>query len=312
MVFKNVYFHQLHLYRREFSSDKQSNQKMTKVYQDISILNEKMQYVIDYELNEHDCIQITEEDDGKSEVLEIINQDDKYIFARLGRMRDIHQFQLRNTKTFKPDPIDKDDDQEIEVFTYLLLDRKNFIISYLKEQSAPSIQRLGHLLTQVFRDEGFFGEISSITIEDALPLISKKDQIGTINYKVSIPPEGSPYFNQEYTGLSEREYEALSNQKSIDFEIKLVVNRSKDSFENNRDRLSNVIRKITSFAQWVKVKAKNEDEYMQEYKIVDSPFTKRQKFDFDSGAESISEEIFKQLKNVYHVNQSDIEKFCRI
>src|SRR5699024_10700783 len=108
---------------------------------------------------------------GKSEVLEVIKQNEKYIFARLGRMKDIHQFHLRNRNTFKPAPIDKDEDQEIEVFTYLLLDRENFIISYLREQSAPSIQRLGHLLTQVYQTEKLFGEISSILIEDALSLI---------------------------------------------------------------------------------------------------------------------------------------------
>src|SRR5699024_1145576 len=173
-------------------------------------------------------------------------------------------------------------------------------------------QRLGHLLTQVFKDKEFFGEISSITIEDALPLISKKAQIGTINYKVSIPPEGGQYFSQEYTGLSEKEYEWLSNQKSIDFDVKLVVERNKDSFEGKRDRFSDLIRKITGFAKMVKIKAKNEDEYMQEYKIVDSPFKRRQKFNFNRNAESISEEIYKELKYVYQTNKNEIEEFCRI
>lgn len=309
MVFKNVYFHQLHMYRYEAGT---TDEEVEKRYQNTSFMDEKIQYIIDHELNEHSCIQITEEEDGKSEVLEIINENERYVFARLGRMKDVYQFQLRNRDTFKPDPIDKDDDQEIEVFTYLLLDRNNFIISYLKEQSAPSIQRLGNLLTQVFKSEKLYGEISSITIEDALPLISKKDQIGTINYKVSIPPEGSKFFNQEFTGLSEKEYEALSNQKSIDFEIKLVVNRMKDSFETSRDKFSSIIKKITKFSDWVKVKAKDEDEYMQEYKIVDSPLTKRQKFDFNSSADSISDEIYNQLKNVYHSNREEIEQFCRI
>lgn len=311
MVYKNVYFHQLHLYKVENDSKKQSSKKGDKLYQTSSLLNEKFQHIINRELNEHKCIRITEEDNGKSEVLEIIKEDEDYIFARLGRMRDIHQFHLRNTKTFKPDPIDKNDDQEIEIFTYLLIDRKDFIISYLKEQSAPSIQRLGNVITQVFKSNGFFGEISSITIEDALPLISKKDEIGTINYRVSIPPEGSKYFNQEYTGLTEKEYEQLSNQKSIEFEIKLVANRSKDSFEGNRNGFSDIIKKITRFAKSVKVKAKNKDEYMQEYKIVDSPFTKRQKFVFDSTAESISGEIFTQLRYVYQTNKKEIEQFYR-
>lgn len=308
MVFKNVYFHQLHLYKYE---ENDSDKSMEKSYQNVSILNEKFQHVIDYELNMYSCIQIAEED-GKSEVLEIIKQDDKYIFARLGKMKDVHQFQLRNKDTFEAEPIDKNEDQEIEVFTYLLIDRENFIISYLKEQSAPSIQRLGELLTQVFKKDKLFAEISSITIEDALPLLSKKDQIGTIHYKVSIPPEGSKYFNLEYTGLSEKEYEALSNQKSIDFEIKLVVNRNKDSFENNRNKLSEIIKKISGFSKWVKVKAKNYDEFMQEYKIVDSPLTRKQKFNFNSSADSVSDEIYKQLKSIYISNKSEIEQLSRI
>lgn len=308
MVFRNVYFHQLHLYKYEIDSSKKDSQKQ---YQKNEILNEKIQFIIDNELNEYNCIQVKEKDDGKSEVLEVINHDERYLFARLGSMKDVHQFQLRNRDNFKPDPIDKAEDQEIEVFTYLLLDRTNFIISYLKEQSAPSIQKLGDLLTRVFKEEKLYGEISSITIEDALPLLSKKDQIGTVNYKISIPPEGSEYFNQEFTGLSEKEYEALSNQKSIDLEVKLVVNRMKDSFESTRDKFPNIIKKIASFSEWVKVKAKNEEEYMQEYKIVDSPFTKRQKFEFDSSSESISDEIYKQLKSVYRNNREEIKQFSR-
>lgn len=312
MVYKNVYFHQLHLYKREFGSDKKSAKKMKKSYQKNEILNEKVQHIIEYNLNEHNCIEITEGNDGKSEVLEVISSDEKYIFARLGRMKDIYQFQLRNTRTFKPDPIDKADDQEIEVFTYLLIDRENYLISYLKEQSAPSIQRIGHLLTQIYKESELIGEISSITIEDALPLISNKGQIGTINYKVSIPPEGGKYFNQEYTGLSEKDYELLTNQKTIDFDIKLVVDRNKDSFEGNRGSFSDIIKKISGFAKSVKVKAKNNNEYMQEYNIVDSPFTKRQKFNFDRTVESIPDEIFKELKSVYQNNKKEIEEFCRI
>lgn len=312
MVFKNVYFHQLHMYKRSCDSDKESATNMKKDYLENHLLNEKVQSIIDNELNQHKCIQITEDDDGKSEVLEILHHDNDYIFARLGRMRDIYQFQLRNRTTFKPDPINKTDDQEIEIFTYLLLDRTNFIISYLREQSAPDIQKLGSVLTQVYKEEEIFGEISSITIEDALPIISKKHQVGTINYKISIPPEGGKYFTQEYTGLSEKEYDMLTNQKSIDFDIKLVVDRNKDAFNDGRNGFEKVIKKISNFASNIKVKAKNDDEYMQEYNIVDSLFTKRQKFNFERTAESIPREIYRQLKNVYLANKSDIEEFCRI
>lgn len=309
MAYRNVYFHQLHLYKRELIKDKKTADTFHKDYKEINVLDQKVQYIINNHLNEHNCIRTK----NSNETLEYLRQDDEYIFARLGKTKDIRIYHLRDRQTLKADPIQKNHTQELEVFTYVLINRKTYVISYLQEQSSPSIQILGDLISEIFYEEELFGEINSITVEDALPILSRKDRIGTISYRVSLPPEGSEYFNEEVTGLSEKEYDLLSNQKSIEFEIKLVAELNKDAFEEERENFVQIIKKIAKKAKSVKVKAKDDGEYQQEYNIVDSPFTKKTKFELEStDLEEMHKEIFTKLKMIYISEEKQIKKLCRI
>ncbi|PIC73716.1 hypothetical protein [Sporosarcina sp. P17b] len=307
MAFKQVYFHQLSIYRR---IDKKGTKEgdYNKDYLNNELIDKKIEQFFKKVLNEHKCVKIN----NSNETLEIIREDKDFIFARLGKAQDIRQYHLRDLETLKADPIQKNYTQVLENFTYILINRETYIVSYLKEQSSPSIQLLGDLITSGFKDEDLVGEISSITVEDALPILSKKDRIGTVSYRVSLPPEGSQYFTQEVTGLSEKEYDMLSNQKSIEFEIKLVAETNQDAFEN-RKSFTAVIGKLAKKAKRVKVKAKDDGEYLQEYNIVNSPFTKKTKFELENtDTNKIHIEILTKLKEIYFREETEILKFCRV
>lgn len=301
MTYKNVYFHKFRMYRRNFTMDESSADTLDKEYKDKEFVNHKFQNIIDNKLNDFNAVRIDEE---SHDTIEFIKENEKYIFAKMGRTKDVYAVHLRNNETLEPSPIQIGNDQSLEIFTYLLMDRENFVVSYLREQSAPSIQKLKDLMNFNFgSSENTFAEISSVIIEDAIPLLKDKDTIGTIKYKVSVPP--NEMFNIDRLGLTQSQYETLSNQKSVDFEIKLVAERNKDALED-KNKLGSFLTNILGKTKKVKVKAKDNDGYMETFDIVDNAFTRRAKFDFDRNAIDIENEIYKQLVNVYINNKQDI------
>src|SRR5699024_2304114 len=126
-------------------------------------------------------------------------------------------------------------------------------------------------------------EISSVMIEDAIPILANKDIIGSIEYKVAVPSD--ELINIDRLGLNRHQFEMLSNQKNMDFTVKLVAERNQDAMED-RGIIREFFDGITEVARSIRVKAKNNNEYMQTYKLEDSPFSRKERFDFDRDADN--------------------------
>lgn len=306
MTFKNVYFHKFNVYRRSMQKGKKEADTMVKSYLKNKDIDKWVNEILTNNLK-NDCTVL--DNSTTQETLEVLDYDEKYIYARIGKMKDIFTVHLRNKQTLKASPIARTTGQELEIFTYLLIDRKNYIVSYIKEQSAPSIQKLGYLIDNNYaQSHKLYGEIASVLIEDAIPILKSKKTIGSISYKVSIPTDEK--INIDRLGLTEKQFESLRNQKSIEIDVQLTAQKNKDSIPK-REKLDGFIKGILKLTKKVNVKAKNENEYMQNYKIVDSLFTKRVKFEFDRDAKSIRKEIKDKLVQVYEANQEDILEFVK-
>lgn len=306
MAYKYVYFHKMEIYKRNVKTNRESNDVLEKIYFSTKDLDEKVTDIMENHLIRH-CIILEQED--QQITLELLNVTDEYIYARIGRMRDIATVHLRNKHTLEATPITKKDGQEFEIFTYVYIDRSNYVISFIHEQGAPSIQKLGNLIGNVYGEtENVFSEITSIMIEDAIPLLKKKEQIGTILYKVSVPPDER--INIDELGLTEDQFEALDNQKSIDIEVKLVAERNQDAIPD-RSKFDTFIKNIINITRRVKVKAKDSNEYMQTYNIVGNPLTKKVKIDFTYPGEEMNKEIERQLRKVYLDHKNEILKYVK-
>lgn len=304
-VYKNVYFHRMLMYRRIFRQDEVGIEIMDKDYQSIQRLDETMLDLIN-NYSENRCLRLNDEFE-ENVVLEILNVNDCYIYARIGKQQDIISVHLRDTETLEPAEIERVGNQQLEIFTYLLIERENYIISFLREQSAPSIQELGKLISNFFgTTRELYSEISSVMIEDAIPILANKDMIGSIEYKVAVPND--EIIDIDQLGLNQHQFEMLSNQRTVDFTIKLVAERNRNSFED-RGVLRDFFDRIAEVGRSIKVKAKNNEEYMQTFKLEDSPFSRRERFDFDHNAENIQDEIQERLINVFQLNREDILRY---
>ena len=301
-VYKNVYFHRMLMYRRVFRQTEDGNEVMEKDYQSIQRLDETVLDLINNR-SENNCLRLNDEFE-ENVVLEILNVNDHYIYARIGKQQDILTVHLRDTETLEPAAIERVGNQQLEIFTYLLIERENYIISFLREQSAPSIQELGKLISNFYgAARELHSEISSVMIEDAIPILANKDIIGSIEYKVAVPHD--ELIDIDRLGLSRNQFEMLSNQRNMDFTVKLVAERNRDALED-RGTLREFFGGIAEVARSIRVKAKDDDEYMQTFKLEDSPFSRRERFDFDRDAVNIQNEIQERLENVFELNRDDI------
>lgn len=303
-VYKNVYFHRMLMYRRIFRRGQDGNEIMEMDYQPLERLDAT---VIDLINNsENNCLRLNDEFE-ENVVLEILNVSDQYIYARIGKQQDIITVHLRDTETLEPAEITRVGNQQLEIFTYLLIERENYIISFLSEQSAPSIQELGKLISNFYgTTRELHSEISSVMIEDAIPILANKDMIGAIEYKVAVPSD--ELLDIDRLGLNQSQFEMLTNQKNMDFTVKLIAERNQDAFED-RGSLREFFRGISDVARNIRVNAKNDDEYMQTFKLEDSPFTRKERFDFNREAENIQNEIQERLQHVFELNRDDILRF---
>jgi len=160
------------------------------------------------------------------ETLEILNIQDSYIFARIGKMKDIRTMHLRDTKTLISSDIEKSGNQEIEIFTYLLVDRENYIISYLSEQSAPSVYTLGNIFRLYSFNENLRGEVVAIPIKNLLKVLEGKKKITRVGYKVCIP--SSSILNIDELNLTEKQFEYYKNLKSVNISVELIGETNKN------------------------------------------------------------------------------------
>ncbi|RDW15948.1 hypothetical protein [Oceanobacillus chungangensis] len=311
-TFKKLHFHQLSVLKRTLV--KKAGTASEQQFDDLEIkqVNNLFEEIINNKLN-NNCIRIQQEYDPDYTTLEVIEHNDEYIFGRLGKEKDVRAFHIREGKTLISKPIDVKKDQIFEVFTYLLIDRETLIVSYLFEQSAPSILKLGELFTNLYKDDSLFGEIAAVSVEDAIPFLSQKDSIGTITYKTTLPPSDSRLWNEEVTGLDRSTYESIENLKNVEITVKLVAERNKDTFPD-KGMFSQAIRKITEFGSKIKVRAKNDDEYTQEHSLINNPLTKKVNFEFNEDIQDmklIKQDIYEKMVKVYNKNKSEVLRFCK-
>lgn len=311
-TYKSLHFHQLSLYERKFVKDKEQADEQINDYKSIEQIDNKFKDILKSHLV-NGCLNIQKEFDSDYTTLEVLEHNNDYIFGRLGKEKDMRAFHLREKGTYKAEQIRKKENQIFEAFTYLLIDRSTYIVCYLQEAAAPSILKLGELISNTYKDEQLFGEISSVSIEDAIPFLSKKDVIGNITYKMTLPPSDSRLWNEEITGLSRKEYEELENLKNVEITVKLVAVRNKSIF-SKKGPFGKIMNKLSMFGGKVKVGAKDEGGVLQDHLLANNPLTKKVDFNFNQELQDykeIQQDIFDQMKKVYLNNKEEVLKYCK-
>lgn len=307
MAYKNIYFHKINL--TEKIIDTKNNKVIIKNKSD-NELKTLVESLITKDKLQNNCLLLEE---GKNqETLEIISDDEKYIFARIGKIKDFKSVHFRNIVTLKSSPITKAANQEIEIFTYILIDKNNFVISFLRESSAPSIRKISGL-KRYFTNQNLDLEISAITIKDVLRVLKNKDTVSSISYLISVPAD--KIIDIDEIGLSEKDFEYYSNIKTTTIEVKMVAGRNKNIFKNFKDNIDSFVSGLkklkTGEMKGITFKAKNKNEYTQSYNIFDDIFCKKVQFKFNAEVSNLTEEIKNKLISTYETNKTELMDYIK-
>ncbi|HBL2022731.1 TPA: hypothetical protein ACGU44_001321 [Enterococcus faecium] len=304
---KKIHFFKFDMFKLEKNNKGDSVQK----FLDISTKNYYLDEILKTKLNENNSIKILKDlgnPNGYSATMEVLSNNDNYVFGKLGKEHDINQFQIRKTDTLKSRDISKAADELFESFSYFLIDKSTFSVSYIKETTAPNISYLSYLITNEFiSTDKIRGWIECLVDKDAIEMLSGKDIIGTMEYDITLPPE----YTKSLLRLSEKEYDLLQHQKGIRVAVTLQAARRKTSvFEEEKDA-TNFFTSMMKKGIDLKVKAKDEsDEFMQDFKLVENPFTKRVNFNYDnskiSSIHDLQSSIEEQLWLKTQQNKYDI------
>ncbi len=326
---KKVYFHKLNYYERVFEKDKKKADTQKKNYKSEKLFNLELNRI----LKKHISLNCLKLEEGQSQItLEIISQSKEFLFARIGKTQDIKTVHLRNKKTLKSSPIQKAIDQEIEIFTYLLLDKTNMICSYIREQGAPNIRKLENIVSKYRINENMFLDVDPIVVSDTLELLKKKDRIGKIDYQISLPVD--ELLNKDNLDLPVDEFIKLKNLKSAKIQITLTGQTNQNIVENISDNISKIVDRIMGnklgTTDKLSISGKKENEYTQEHNLFDDIFvrktniniksidTKIKKLDHtsDDYYEKVEQIVFDEIKTkllqVYRTNKGELEKYIRL
>ncbi|EGO8208594.1 hypothetical protein E5K24_002218, partial [Enterococcus faecalis] len=176
------------------------------------------------------------------------------------------------------------------------------------------ISYLSALITNEFKStDKIWGWIECLVDENAIKALSGKDIIGTMYYDLTIPPE----YTKKLLGLTEREYDLLQNQKGIKVGVTLKAEKRKTSVFENHENAETFFKSVRKKGLNFKIKARDDnDEMMQDFKLVDNPFTKNVNFEYNVGSltdvKSIQSSIEDQLWYKSQQNEQAILRYIGI
>lgn len=214
---RKVYYYSINL--REVSSNLNENNKIKEIFEKIFNLN----------CTENDGIKnliLNSREDENHSTMDILFNDENYLFARVGKEKDIRDAVIRdkNTNAFEY-VLDTTEvkDKTLEICTYFLLDYNNGLVGFIFGQSAPKVNSLVNIVNN-------YTEEYNMTIENIVGfqsvrlLLNPGSSVKKVNYTFKIP---SPEV-LSYIGLNPDSVDILgdSDIKEIQLSIKNTTRKN--------------------------------------------------------------------------------------
>lgn len=273
----------------------------------------------------HDILNAIRKDTGKTKnnsfilekginqvTFDFIDFDKNFVFARLGRINDKNTVQIRNRVTYAKKDINTGANEDIEVYTYFLLDFDTGIISFISGTYTPSIMKLLRLEI-IYRDDNFKFKIYPIVNKEVLADVMKKQYITKFDFEIALPSDN--ILDLDGIGLSMKDFINIHGMKYQKVNVVLKASRDRSVFKDSKI-IKKLVDKLLSFGKEVKsmnVDAKNEEENIMRYNLIEHKII--QKADFKSkvnDSANYEKEVKQHLCRLYKENKENLIKFCSI
>lgn len=184
MATRKVYYYKMNLVNNINNNEEINNYK--------GLLDNKLDDYLDENNNYTSIIlndgQISEGQILDRVTLDIIRNNEHWLFARISKSRDYKQSLIRNGQTQEISEVLSPDEiayKTLETYTYLLLDYTEGVLSYVEGQQAAKITEIKKIFDQ---NDQFRIEIQNIASTDNIrALLTEGSTIARINYDFRIP-----------------------------------------------------------------------------------------------------------------------------
>ena len=247
----------------------------------------------------------------KQVVIEVIDFKEHLAFVKIGQQNAANTVGLRDSETLKTEIVPMTNTQKLELFTYCIIDFTTGIISYIAINGAPRVSALKYLFKDFLDEYKIKAELDSILTNDILEQIVRKDIIGKMVISVVVPPDT---ILAESWCLDKETFDDFRNVKRTTVQYNIVADRNKNIFGNS----SKLSRAFTSLKEIfghnlkrVSVTAKNNNEKMQTYNLMEYNFSKTVDLYGDSGDMLNELTFYKALKDTYDISKSELLEYMR-
>lgn len=248
--------------------------------------------------------------------MDIISNNNNYLFGRIGKFKDNSESLVRNFNTFEVSSVG-DEERFLEIYTYFILDYTYGVIGYINGRSAPKAFSLEGIVS--LHGDRYNMTVSNIVSPETVRALSTPGAtIGKIEYSYRIPDirllAHLGLSREAIASLEETDYETVdiiiknSNRRSLTGQIE-IIRRLINSFSNN----GNIDNK--------KFKGKIPNASSQKYGFemenystnVDVPTTRIENGNLIRfSLEEIAEQVTARLRASYIANRRHILRFANI
>lgn len=252
--------------------------------------------------------------------------DDNYMFFRIGREKDIEGAVKRNVQTFEgTEIIDKSEQDEynLEICTYILIDMKNGVISELYGRFAPTVSSFTYIVNRLLESFGDkYRDISlyytNIMTEEMINVYANNaNRLGKMVYQFEKP-------NVDFLkklSLTDAQVIALKDLNVLEVEITLK-GKNKIPLSDNALKIKHVLEEAAKLPKTIKenlkVIGKTSKSDTKTYKFteekvtyyLDVPSIKKQDGEVKKlTIEEIGEEVYNRIYTLYTENKNDLESY---
>lgn len=248
--------------------------------------------------------------------MDIISNDENYLFGRIGKYKDNSESLFRNINTYEVSDVGNDE-MFLEIYTYFILDYSYNIIGYINGRSAPNAFQLEGIINS-YQEEYTMSLSNIVSGETVRALNTPGATISKIEYTYRVPDirilAHLGLNREEVLELQETEY------KTVDISIKNERRKSLTGDSPIIDRLIDAFSRNNNLEK-KRFKGKVPNSSSQEYGFemenystkIDVPITRVENGNLIRySLEEIAEQIIARLRAGYLANRRHILRFANI
>lgn len=278
------------------------------------------------------CLIYKENDDNNYLSIEYIkkiknsNVNDDFMFFRIGREKDIEGAVKRNIQTFEgKEIIDKSEQDEynLEICTYILIDLKNGIVSELYGRFAPTVSSFSYVINKLLKllgkkyENTTFSYANIMTSEMINSYVNNADRLGKMIYQFEKP---SVEFLKKLN-LTDAQVIALNDLNILEVEVTLK-GKNKIPLSDNSLTIKHVLEEAARLPKTIKDKLKiigktsksdTKAYTFTEEKVtyyIDVPSFKNEDGEKKKlSIDEIGEEVYNRIYILYSANKEELEYY---